>query len=137
MMRKRAVLRSLAAVLAGYAAIVLSTSAAFTPFGGVVHLSAPRETHLLATAIAIACGLLGGAVAAWLGGRRPVRHALGTAALVALESTVLLGFGERSDPLWFDLLGAVTLLAATIAGGYLWDRVARSRADPIRDRAEL
>jgi hypothetical protein len=74
-------------------------------------------------------GLLGGAVAAWIGGRSPVFHALGAAAFVACESAYVIGFRPSADPLWFDLAGAATLLVATVAGGYLWQRLAPRRAD--------
>jgi hypothetical protein len=74
-------------------------------------------------------GLLGGAVAAWIGGRSPVFHALGAAAFVAFESAYVIGFRPSADPLWFDLAGAATLLVATVAGVYLWQRLAPRRAD--------
>jgi hypothetical protein len=123
-----AVLRSLGAALAGYVAIVLATSAGFAPLGGLIHLSAPPRVQLLATAVAIGAGLLGGAVAAWIGGRSPVSHALGAAAFVAVESAYVIGFRPSADPLWFDLAGAGTLLVSTVAGGYLWQRLAQRRA---------
>jgi hypothetical protein len=123
-----AVLRSLGAALAGYVAIVLATSAGFAPLGGLIHLSAPPRVQLLATAVAVGAGLLGGAVAAWIGGRSPVAHALGAAVFVAVESTYVIGFRPSADPLWFDVTGAATLLVSTVAGGYLWQRVAPRRA---------
>lgn len=127
--RKRfAVLRSCGAALAGYIVIVLATSAGFTPLGGLIHLSAPPGVQILATAVALAAGVLGGMVAACLGGRAPVLHALGSAALVAAETTLVIGFRPSADPLWFDLAGAATLIAATVAGGYLWRRLAQRRS---------
>jgi hypothetical protein len=116
-------LRSVSAALAGYVVIAAATSAGFAPLGGIVHVSASPTAHLLATAVAVLSGLLGGAVAAWIGGRAPVAHAAGTAACVAIESAFLLSSPRRLDPLWFDLLGAGTLIAATIAGGLLWSRL--------------
>ncbi|HXO26817.1 MAG TPA: hypothetical protein VOA80_05710 [Thermoanaerobaculia bacterium] len=122
------ILRSIGAALAGYVAIILATTAGFTPLGGLIHLSAPPRVQVLATVVALAAGLLGGMVAAWLGGRSPVWHALGTATFVAAESTLVIGFRPSVDPLWFDLAGAATLIAATVAGGYLWGRLAQRRA---------
>ena len=127
--RKRfVILRGFGAALAGYVAIILATTAGFTPLGGLIHLSAPPRVQLLATLVPLAAGLLGGMVAAWLGGRSPVLHALGTTAFVAAESTLVIGFKPSVDPLWFDLAGAATLIAATVAGGWLWRLLARRRA---------
>jgi hypothetical protein len=113
-------LRSLGAALSGYVAIIVSTTVGFGSLGGIVHLAAPLRLHLLATAVAIVSGLLGGMVAAWVGGRLPIQHALGAAAFVAAETIVLLSAMPSADPLWFDLLGAATLFTATVAGGFLW-----------------
>jgi len=124
-------LRSLGAALAGYVAIILATTVGFAPLGGIVHLSAPLRLQLLATAVAIASGVLGGMVAGWVGGRSPIRHAFGTAVFVAVETTALIGLKPSADPLWFDVFGAATLIAATLAGGYLWGRVTRHRYEAL------
>lgn len=123
----RFLLRRLAAALSGYVAIVLATSAGFAPLGGIIHITAPLRVHALATAIAIASGILGGMVAGWVGGRASAGDAFGTAACVAIESAFVIGFQSSSDPLWFDLFGAATLIGATIAGGLLWSLVSRHR----------
>ena len=125
-------LREISAALAGYVTIIIITIIGFTPLGGIIHLSAPLRIHLLATVVALVAGVLGGIVAAWVGGRSPIRHALGAAAFLALESTLLITLRPSRDPLWFDILGAATLIVATISGGYLWSRVSsQHRALPI------
>lgn len=131
--RKRVLvfLRSLGAAFAGYATIIVATTAGFTPLGGIIHLSAPLRIQFLATAVAIASGILGGMVAGWVGGRSAIRHAFGTAAFLAVESTVLIGFKPSADPLWFDIFGAATLITATVAGGYLWSRIRRDGNKPL------
>ena len=125
--RIASVLRSIGAALAGYVVIVGTTSAAFAPLGGIVHVTASPGTHLLAALIAVVCGLMGGAAAAWVGGYAPVAHAAGTAAIVSIESAFLLTARDRADPLWFELLGAAALVAATIGGGWLLRRLAHGR----------
>jgi hypothetical protein len=129
--RLAVILRGLGAALAGYVTVIAATTVGFTPLGGIIHLSAPLRIHVLASAVAITSGILGGMVAGWVGGRSPVRHALGTAAFLTVESTVLIVFKPSPDPVWFDVFGAVTLIAATVAGGYLWGRVSRRRNEPL------
>jgi hypothetical protein len=124
-------LRSLGASLTGYVTVVAATIVGFMPLGGIIHLSAPFRIHLLATAVAVVSGVLGGMVAGWVAGRSPVRHALGTAAFLTGESTLLIALRPSPDPLWFDVFGAVTLIAATVAGGYLWGRFRRRRNEPL------
>jgi len=131
--RALGVLRSLGAALSGYLAIVLATTAGFAPLGGIIHLDAPLRVHVLATAVAIVSGLLGGVVAAWIAGRSPLLHAAGSAAFVAAETIVLLSSKPSADPLWFDVFGAATLIVATVAGGFLWQTLVSGKkgVDPL------
>ena len=124
-------LRSLGAALGGYAAIIVATTLGFTPLGGIIHLSAPLRVHALATVVAIVSGILGGMVAGWIGGRFPVRHALGAAACVVIESSLIIGLRRGTDPLWFEVLGAATLVLATVSGGYLWGSLRRQPGKSI------
>lgn len=117
----RSGLRSFGAVLAGFAVIILGTVFTFTVlarnFG--YYTSSPLEL-VIGTAGALASGLVGGAVAAWLSARYPLRHAAGLAVPIALDTaSIVAAAGPESDPLWFDLGGSAILLVGALVGGYL------------------
>lgn len=75
MKRLLLVLRSIAAVAGGYAVIMVCTIVGFKPLGVIVRVDAPLRTQFLGCLVAIVSGLLGGAAAAGIAGRAPVRHA--------------------------------------------------------------
>ncbi len=116
-------LRSLLAIVAGYFVIVLGTTFAFEALlGGIgYHESSPGELAL-ATLGAGLSGLAGGLTAAWVAGRRPLLHAALVLIPLALDTTYVLTSGISDDPIWFDLGGGLTLMAAAVLGGYLLER---------------
>ncbi len=126
MQRLIALLRSIAAAVCGYAVIFLGTSLGFKPLGTIVRLDAPLRTHILATLVAVSSGLAGGAMAAWVAGRAPVRHAVAVLVFLALDTAVVLS-RPSTQPRWFELLGSATLMLATIGGGVVYDRVMQRR----------
>ncbi len=99
--------------------IVLCTVVGFKPLGGIVHLDAPFRTQAAGALVAIIAGLLGGVTAALVAGRHPVRHAAGVLIFLVADTAVVLSRGS-TDPLWFDLLGSITLMLATVCGGVLY-----------------
>ena len=79
--------------------------------------------------VAVVAGLSGGGLAALIGGRRPLRHTLAVLPFLIADSIyVLFFFTPRRDPFLYDLGAALTLIAATVAGGLLVSRLrAQSR----------
>ncbi len=126
MQRLIALLRSIAAAVCGYAVIFFGTSVGFKPLGTIVRLDAPLRTHILATLVAVSSGLAGGAMAAWVAGRAPVRHAAAVLLFLVLDTAVVLS-RPSSQPRWFELLGSATLMLATIAGGIAYRRLVQRR----------
>lgn len=124
MNRLRLALRSVAAVVGGYAVIMLFTTLGFKPLGVIVPVDAPPLTLFLGALVAIVSGLLGGATAAGVAGRAPVAHATAVLLFLFLDTAIVLSRPSKG-PVWFDLLGAATLMLATIAGGVLWKQRAR------------
>jgi hypothetical protein len=113
------ILRSAGGVVLGYAVIAVCTSLGFGQLGGIIHLNAPIRIHVAAIVVAVASGLLGGITAALIAGRRPLLHATAVLIFLCIDTGVVLSRGSI-DPLWFDLMGAATLMLATICGGALY-----------------
>lgn len=127
MKRLLLVLRSIAAVAAGYAVIMACTIVGFKPLGVIVRVDAPLRTQFLGCLVAIVSGLLGGAAAAGIAGRAPVRHATAVLAFLVADTAIVLS-RPRQGPLWFDLMGSATLMLATIGGGVVYSWLLRRRA---------
>jgi len=123
------ILRSIVSVVLGYAVIVLCTVVGFRPLGGIIHLHAPLRVHAFGALVAIISGLAGGLTAGFLAGHHPVRHAAAVLLFLSLDTAVVLSRGS-TDPLWFDLAGASTLMLATVCGGALYAYMARRLRNP-------
>src|SRR5204862_797019 len=118
MSKRMLLLRSLAAPVVGYAVIVAGTSVSFYLAGGINLRSTP--THfILGTLGILVSGIAGGYAAGWLGGRNAVLHALAVLVFLIVDSTTVLFFRKRDDPLWFGLTTALGLMFATVAGGFV------------------
>ena len=120
------IFRSIAALIAGYLVIVLITSFAFDLVLGhaFVRKGDAREMAL-GTLIAIVAGLLGGWVATLVGVLRPLVNASLAAIPVTIESTALLLLRTPRDELLFSAMGALVLIASTVAAGALRELVQR------------
>lgn len=130
-MKSRAVqiLRSLAAVIAGYLVIVAGTVLTFeTMLGGIGYTKSSPTELALATLGALVSGLAGGMTAAWLAGRRPFLHAVGLLVPLGLDTAYVIFSGISSDPVWFDLGGSATLVVGALLGGYVVESLKASPA---------
>jgi len=122
-MRWTTILRGIAAMLVGYAIIVLITSYGFEAIHGKGSLWGSSGFVLLeGTFVAIIAGLAGGLFAGWIGAGRGLINA----ALVLLPLTVdtiyVLFFFGGAAPWWFDAIGSGTLMACTLLGGWVRDQ---------------
>lgn len=131
----RSGLRSVGSVLAGFVVIALGT--VFT-FGVLVddfgyYKSSPADL-VVATVGALASGIAGGLLAAWLAARRPLPHAAALSIPIGLDTaSIIASASADSDPLWFDLGGSATLLLGALLGGYWVARRGRaSEAESVR-----
>ena len=125
----RSALRSVGAVIAGFAVITLGTVLTFTVLAPNFGYSTSGPSDLLlGTLGAIASGLAGGLVAAWLAASSPLRHAAALVIPIGVDTaSIVASAGPGSDPLWFDLGGSATLLFSALVGGYLVATRGRSR----------
>src|SRR5262245_7812936 len=99
-----ALLRSLAAVLLGYAVFAASAFAVFRLSGHNPHAPASVPFMLGTIASGVVFATAGGYVAGWLAGRRPLVHAVALAVVI--------------------LAGAAASLASTLGHGAVWSQVA-------------
>jgi hypothetical protein len=124
-------LRSVGAVAAGYVVIVIGTSLTLgVLLEGKSYAEASPWEHVVGAMGSILSGLLGGYVAAWLAGRKPVGHALAVVLILGVETTWIVITGVGSNPVWFDLAGGLTLMGTTVLGAWTCATRAGLRARP-------
>jgi hypothetical protein len=122
-----ALLRSIGAVIIGYVVFAASAFAVFRVSGRAPHAAAPVPFMLASIASGVAFALVGGYVAAWIAGRRPLAHGAGVAALLALGAAVSLASTLGHGAVWSQLAALVLMAPAAIAGGWLRARRAQRR----------
>lgn len=115
-----AALRIVSASVLGYGVIALLTTLGFVNWLDNANL---QDGGWLLKAkgmlVALVAGLTGGAVGAVIGGPRPVLHAVAVVPLLVVDTAYVLCCFPRTGPVWFDLAGALGLMAATVGGGFL------------------
>jgi hypothetical protein len=119
-MRWKTWIRGAVAAIAGYAVIVALTTLGFNVWleGENLYRGGPG-LQVRGALVAVVAGLAGGAVAAWVGRRRPLLHAALVLVLVTADSAYVLFVLPLQAPWWFEAAGSLTLAAATLAGGFL------------------
>lgn len=123
-------LRLLAAGVVGYAVIVALTTLGFVHWLDDADLyRGGRLLQLQGMLVALVSGLAGGGVAALIGGRRPFLHTLAVLPFLVADTIYVLFFFPRTAPAWFDLAGSLTLMAATLAAGWLAGRWRHRRSE--------
>jgi hypothetical protein len=122
-------LRAVAAAVLGYAVIVALTTLGFVWWLDNADLyRGGAALQAKGTLVAVVAGLAGGAVAGLIGRRRPLLHAAAVLPLLIVDTLYVLFVFPRTTPAWFELAGALTLMAATLAGGWLTGRLRRRPA---------
>ena len=112
-------LRSVGAVVAGFAVIAVGTILTFEVLlDGISYHGSSLAELAIATVGALASGLAGGFVAARLAPQHPLRHAVALAIPISLDTATILA-SASADPWWFDLGGSATLLLGAVVAGYL------------------
>jgi hypothetical protein len=120
-------LRSVAAVAAGYLIFGLGTAALFA-FGGQNPRVLPSTaTIVLFTACGAALAFLGGYFAALVASQREALHAAALAALIGVIALVSLALDWSRGSVWTELAVLVAMVPAAVIGGLV-----RQRAVPFR-----
>lgn len=109
------VVRSILAVVLGFAVIAAGTLLTFNGIVGQVSIASPVSQLLAGTVGAVLSGLAGGIVAGMIAPRAPVFHALAIWILIALDTASVIAKG--SGPVWFDLAGSGVLAVTAVIGG--------------------
>jgi hypothetical protein len=123
----RRVGRSIAAILLGFAAVVvlslgtdqlLHMLQVYPPWGQPMH---DPKLNLLALGYRLVYGILGGYIAARLAPRDPMRHALilGIAGLVVSAAGAIATIPMDLGPSWYPIALALTALPTAWVGGLL------------------
>lgn len=111
--------RSILAVVIGYLAmVVLITLAQETLLGGVSFQRSSLTTLAVGGALTFCAAVVGGLVAGWIAGRKPLWHGAVMCVMVAVETTALLIRGVFEGPLWFDLMASASLMVGILAGAW-------------------
>ena len=91
------VVRSILAVVLGFAVIAAGTLLTFNGIVGQVNIASPVSQLLAGTVGAVLSGLAGGIVAGLIAPRAPVFHALAIWILIALDTASVIAKGARPD----------------------------------------
>jgi hypothetical protein len=123
-MRLKHALRALAAMIIGYAVIVVLTSLGFNVvLGG--RLIYGGSTLVLASGmlVAVISGLAGGYIAGVIGPMRGLINAMLVLIPLVVDTVFVLFFYKKSSaPFWFDAIASATLMMFTLGGGFLSGR---------------
>ena len=123
-MRMKHALRALAAMIIGYAVIVVLTSLGFNVVLGGRPIYG-GSTLVLASGllVAVISGLTGGYIAGLIGPMRGLINAMLVLIPLAVDTVFVLFFYKKSSaPFWFDAISSATLMMLTLGGGFLSGR---------------
>jgi hypothetical protein len=115
------VLRSIVAVVAGYALFAVSAAILFPLIGRDPHAPAPPTFVIWTTVYGIVFAAAGGYAAAAIARRRPRVHAAIVGALIAVGAVVSL-VAAPGDARWSQLAALFLMAPAAAAGGMLRPR---------------
>jgi len=113
------ILRSIGAVVCGYLLFAISAFAFFQISGQPPHQDAPPALMFGSIAVGVIAAFLGGYVAAWLAGRRPLAHGVVVALVLALGATVSLLSTLGHGAIWSQLAALLLMAPSAVFGGWV------------------
>lgn len=113
------IIRSIGAVVFGYLLFAFSAFAFFRLSGQPPHQDAPLSLMLGSVAVGVVAALLGGYVAAWLAGRRPLAHGVAVALLLVLGATISLLSTLGHGAIWSQLAALLLMAPSAAFGGWV------------------
>jgi len=114
-------------MIIGYGVIVLMTSLGFNGvLGGRPLYGGSLFVLAAGMLVAVISGLTGGYIAGLIGAGRGLLNAALVLIPLTGDTTYVLFFFKRSTaPFWFDAMASTTLMACTLFGGLLRERLGR------------
>ncbi len=119
-------LKSVLAVIAGYAVFAFSGFALFQLTGQPPHGEASLPFMIGAVVYGVVFAFLGGYVGGLIAGRRPVTHGAAVAVLLALGATASLVSTIGRGAVWSQVCALLLMAPAAVAGGWFRGRIRRS-----------
>ncbi len=114
-------IRSIGAVLLGYAIIVLGALIFQDAlFGGLAYRSPPFDLAI-GGGLTVVSAVAGGYVLALTAPKHPMRHAVPLVIWLCFETTMLYLSGD--SPLWFDIVTGGSNVVGVLIGAYAWVRL--------------
>lgn len=110
-------LRSILAVVAGYAVFVLSALLVFGLSGQKPHADASAAFKTLAILVGTAFAIAGGYLTATLARKSPVGHATALAILLASIAAWSIHASPVKDPIWSQVCAIFFMAPGAILGG--------------------
>ena len=127
-------LRSIGAVVVGYAIFALSAVAFFLIVRQPAHRDAPFGIMLGSIVVGVIAALLGGYVAAWIAGRRFAAHGIAVAGVLALGAALSLASTLGHGAIWSQLAALLLMAPSAALGGWMRGRqTQRVRRSPSPD----
>ena len=112
-------LRSILAVLAGYAVFVLGAALVFGLSGQKPHADASASFKTLAIVVGTAFAIAGGYLTATMARKSPVAHAIALGILLASIAAWSIHASPIKDPIWSQVSALLFMAPAAILGGVL------------------
>jgi len=122
-------IRSVVAVVAGYATFIVLTTSVWLAFGYGPEDVPSDSFLLLSLAFETPFALAAGYLSAWIADRREARHSAVLATAMALHGVVGLVAGIDAYPVWVHVSTLLVLAPCCYLGGRIRQWQVRSRAE--------
>ena len=125
-------LRSIVAVLVGYALIAIAIAALFTVSFPDRKVQPSQVFRFFSLIYGFVFGIVGGYVCGLITRRSEVKHSVAIAAIGIIFSIVSTAFGTIKELHWYQLANMVVLTVAVLLGGWLRARQKAKNAGSVQ-----
>ncbi len=118
------IFRSIAAVILGYATIVVG-AVVFQEllFGGISYLDSPWLDLVIGGGLTALSAVAGGYLLAVVAPIRPMLHSIPLVLWLSFETTYLYVTEITAGPLWFDIVSGASLVVGVLIGAFAYSRL--------------